>query len=462
MTTTSTSADAAVADRPGARPSIAERVAAGRHGHWSWSWRWAQGPVDEVAVVTVWIVLLFALPERLVLPALGAAGAPASILALLMLGWWLVTRALPSLVVGGRSQPLRQAVVVLLWATLLLYLLAIVRGLPGVQQRAADRYWLGLLGVCGLALVIADGVRSRERLDTLLRRLTVAGAGLAVMGLVEQFTGFIYATYVRVPGFALNKDVVVGVERGHLERISGTANHPISYAVVLALILPLAIHYALVAEPGRERQWRVAVAALVAAGIPLATSRSAVVATSVALVVLFLGWEWRRRINALGVALVGLAAYQVVVPGRLATLLNLITNYDQDNSVTARTRDYEQVFAYIADHPWFGLGPGTFLPEEYLQLDNQALKFVLEGGLVGCVAVTVLYLTGIRLARAVRRASVDANTRQLAQCFVAIIAAAAVSCFTFDAFSYTFYVGVLFVVLGAAGALWRFTFTEVT
>jgi polysaccharide biosynthesis protein PslJ len=458
MTTTrSTSADAAVA-----RPSIGERLTAGRAGGWSWSWPWTQGSADEVTVATVWLVLLFGLPERLVLSPLGAAGAPASILALLLLGWWLATRALPSLVVGGRSQPLRQAIVVLLWVTLLLYLLAVMRGLPGVQQRAADRYWLGLLGVCGVALVIADGVRSRERLDTLLRRLTVAGAGLAMMGLVEQFTGFIYATYARLPGFTLNKDVLVGVERGHLERISGTANHPIGYGVALSLILPLAIHYALVARPGPERQWRVAVAAVVAAGIPLATSRSAVVATGVALAVLFLGWGWRRRINALGVALVGMAAYQALVPGRLVTLLNLITNYDQDNSVTARTRDYERVFEYIAHHPWFGLGPGTFLPDEYLQLDNQALKFVLEGGLVGCVAITLLYLTGVRLARAVRRASLDADTRQLAQCFVAIVVAAGVSCFTFDAFSYTFYVGILFVVLGAAGALWRFTFTEVT
>jgi polysaccharide biosynthesis protein PslJ len=449
MTTTlTTTAESGAGDRPRSR---------------LWWWPWYRGrPVDEVTVVTVWLVLLFALPERLVLPALGAAGAPASIVALLVLGWWVVARMQPSLVVGGRSQPLRQAIVVLLWCTLLLYLAAVMRGLPGVQQRAADRYWLGLLGVCGVALVVADGVRTRERLDALLRRLTVAGAGLSLMGLVEQFTGVIYATYVRLPGFTLNKDVLTGVERGHLERISGTANHPIGYGVALSLILPLAIHYALVAKPGPERQWRVAVAATVAAGIPLATSRSAIVATAVVLAVLFLGWSGRRRVNALGVALVGMAVYQVLVPGRIVTLLNLITDYNQDKSVTARTRDYEQVFDHIAHHPWFGLGPGTFLPEEYLQLDNQALKFVLEGGLVGCVAITLLYLTGIRMARAVRRVSLDADTRQLAQCLVGIVLAAAVSCFTFDAFSYSFYVGVLFLVLGAAGALWRFTFTEVT
>jgi O-antigen ligase len=202
------------------------------------------------------------------------------------------------------------------------------------------------------------------------------------------------------------------------------------------------------------------VAAVVAAGIPLSVSRSAAVAVGIGLAVLFLAWPWRRRLNALGVAVASLAVYQVLVPGRIITIVNLFRNSDQDASVTARTRDYELVFEYISKRPWFGLGPGTFLPTEYLQLDNQALKFLLEGGLVGCLAVVLLYVTGIRLARVVRRYTLDDETRQLAQCLVAIIVAAAVACFTFDAFGYTFYVGVLFLVFGAAGALWRLTFMD--
>jgi O-antigen ligase len=424
---------------------------------------WARRPdVDEVAVLSVWLVLLFGLPERLVVPAVGAAGAPAALLSLALLGWWLLARLVPSLTAGGGSQPIRQALVVFGWITLLVYMVALLRGLPPVQQRAADRYLLTMAGVAGVALVIADGVRSRARLDTLLNRVTLGGAALAIMGLVHNFIGFAYSTWVHVPGLALNQELFQGVQRGQLERISGTANHPIGYGVGLALILPLAIHYALSAEPGRDRQWRVAIAVTVAAGIPLAISRSAVISVAIGLAALFVGWSWRRRINALGVLGVTLVAYQVLLPGRLVTLVNLFRNADADNSVTARTRDYAAVFDYISDHPWFGLGPGTFLPDEYLQLDNQALKLMLEGGLVGVLAIVLLYTTGVRLARAARRASTDPETRQLGQCLIGIIAAAAVVLITFDAFSYGFYLAVLSVALGAAGALWRLTIPEAT
>jgi polysaccharide biosynthesis protein PslJ len=175
--------------------------------------------VDEVAVLSVWLVLLFGLPERLVVPAVGAAGAPAALLSLALLGWWLLARLVPSLTVGGGSQPIRQALVVFGWITLLVYMVALLRGLPPVQQRAADRYLLTMAGVAGVALVIADGVRSRARLDTLLRRVTLGGAALALMGLVHQFTGFAYSAWVHLPGLALNREVFQGVQRGHLERV---------------------------------------------------------------------------------------------------------------------------------------------------------------------------------------------------------------------------------------------------
>jgi O-antigen ligase len=426
-------------------------------------WRWARDSLreaDAVTLVTLWLILLFGLPERMVLPPLGAAGAPQAILGLVMLGLWIASHVVPTLMPARGVQPIRQAFVVFLWTNLFLYVLAVMRGLPGVQQRAADRYLLMLLGMAGVALVIADGVRTRERLDTLLQRLCLAGMGLALIGLIEQFTGFAWATFVRVPGLSLNRALFLGVQRGALDRISGTANHPIGYAVPLGLLLPLAIHYAMTAEPGRERQWRVTVALVIAAGLPLALSRSAIVALAVGLLGLFLGWAWRQRVNALGIFVVALVGIQVALPGRLSTLINLFVNADQDNSVTARTRDYEQVFHYISEFRWFGLGPGVFLPEEFLQLDNQALKFLLEGGLVGALAAILLFVTSIRLTRAVRRIAPDWQTRQLARCLSAMALAAAATTFTFDALSYTFYGGVLFVVFGAAGALWRLSIAE--
>ncbi|MGH9227705.1 MAG: O-antigen ligase family protein [Acidimicrobiales bacterium] len=415
--------------------------------------------IDAVAVLTTWLILLFALPERLVYPPLGAAGAPAGILAWLIAAWWGLNRLVPQLVSGGRRQPLRQALVVVFCACALAYLFGLLRDPPGVQQRASDRFLLRLLGMSGVALVVADGVRTRERLDTLLRRLTVAGAALGVMGLVHSFLGFAYAERVTLPGLALNRELFSGVRRAGVERITGTANHPIAYGVTLGLLLPLAVHYASVATRGPERQWRVAVAATIGIAIPITVSRSAVICVVAAFVVLWLSWPWRRRVNAIGVLGAGLVIVQAVLPGRILGLFRLFTDLNRDNSLEARTRDYEIVFDHILERPWFGLGPGTFLPDEFVQLDNQALKLMLEVGFVGCVAFIFLYVTGMRLAQSARRGSADEGTRDLCQTLTAMLVAAFVVCFTFDAYGYSFYWAVVFVTLGAAGALWRLTYS---
>jgi O-antigen ligase len=428
-------------------------------------WRWARERLqaaDEVTVIALWVVLLFGLPERMVLPALGAAGAPSAMVGIGLLLWWIASRIVPSLMTIGRVQPMRQALVVLLILTMFLYVVAVLRGLPPVQQRASDRYVIQLLGLAGVTLVMADGIRTRDRLDAAMRYLTVGGAALALMGLVQQFTGFMWSTFVRVPGLSLNGELFLGVQRGTQDRISATANHPIGYATGLALMLPLAVHLALTATKGPERQWRTIVAIVIAGALPLALSRSAVIALTIGMIALFTSWDWRRRVNALGVFVGALVVYQVALPGRLSALVNLFRNADQDNSVTARTRDYETVFSYIADHRWFGMGPGVFIPTEFIQLDNQALKSFLEGGLVGALAITLVYVTSIRLTRAVRRLSTDPETRQLARCLSGIVVAAAAVLFTFDSFSYGFYMGVVFFVFGAAGALWRLVITEAT
>lgn len=414
--------------------------------------------IDATAVLTVWLVLLFALPERLVFPPLGAAGAPAGMLAWFIAVWWGLYRLVPSLVVGGRRQPLRQALVIIFFAVGLAYLFGTLRNPPGIQQRSSDRFLLTLLGMSGVALVVADGIQTRERLDALLRRLTVAGAALGLMGLAHSLVGFSYAERIAVPGLALNRELFAGVERGGVERIAGTANHPIAYGVTLGLLLPLAVHYASVARKGPERQWRVAIAATIGVAMPVAVSRSAVISVIVSFAVLALRWPWRRRVNAIGVLVVGAVLVQALLPGRLITLFNFFINPDGDKSLSARTNDYEAVGDYIVQRPWFGLGPGTFLPTEFLQLDNQALIFMLEIGFVGCVAYVLLYVTGLRLAQSAHRGAPDPETRHLAQTLTAMLVAAFVVCFTFDSYGYSHYVAVVFVTLGAAGALWRLTY----
>ena len=50
---------------------------------------------DAVSVLSLYIVLLFCLPARLVVPSMGAAGRPADLFGLVLLGWWVLYGLVP-------------------------------------------------------------------------------------------------------------------------------------------------------------------------------------------------------------------------------------------------------------------------------------------------------------------------------------------------------------------------------
>ncbi len=102
-------------------------------------------------------------------------------------------------------------------------------------------------------------------------------------------------------------------------------------------------------------------------------------------------------------ALAGLVAFSGVVPGLLGTIKSSFTNLGNDPSVEGRTDDYDIVFTYIGNRPWFGRGPGTFLPSRYIVLDNEALYTLVTIGYVGLVAVIALFVAMALIARKVSR-----------------------------------------------------------
>jgi O-antigen ligase len=110
---------------------------------------------------------------------------------------------------------------------------------------------------------------------------------------------------------------------------------------------------------------------------------------------------------------------------------------------------------FIAHHPWFGQGFQTFFPQTYFFVDNQYLTSLIETGVVGALALLTLFVTGWLTARSARLAAVDAQTRDLAQCLAASVAAAAVSFGTFDGLEFSIAPGLCFLLLGCVGAAWR-------
>ena len=193
--------------------------------------------------LTVYVVVLFAIPARLVVGPLGGAGSPASLIGLAFLFWWLAARLVPSLGVARGFSPVRFAIGTLVGAVLASYVWSALHPLPPDQRTGADLGALTLLSLAGVTLVATDMLGSRRSVETLLRRLVIATAALAALGILQFTTGFDISEFVKIPGLTANSALHFIGERSNFRRVSGTASHPIEMGVVLALGLPLALHF---------------------------------------------------------------------------------------------------------------------------------------------------------------------------------------------------------------------------
>ena len=289
----------------------------------------------------------------------------------------------------------------------------------------------------------------------------------AIMSFVGilQFFRIDLVQHISIPGLSPNSAQLFGVgSRGEtdLARVAGTANHFIEYGVVLALVLPIALHYAFFASSRRARIRQWTFVAVVACGIPLSISRSATLTAFSALLVVAIVWPWRQRYNALVIGMISIVAFRMVSPGVLGTIQSLFTNALNDTSVTDRIDRTQYVMDLWALRPWLGRGAGMVIPEQYILLDNQWYMTLLAGGVLGVVVLLLFFLVPYAMARSIRLRGQDQETRHLGNALAATMPAAALSAGTFDAFSFTTWVGVMCVLIGAVGALWRLDGTRLS
>ena len=404
----------------------------------------------------MYVAVQFLLNARLVYQPLGSVGQPATLMGLGLFGWWVGTRALRPQVIRGR-QPLHVVVALYLLVFLVAFTLGLDRGLPGVEASGMNRSVISVLSIVGVLLVAADGLRTRADVDLLLNRVVLGACFSALVGSAQFFFGYDLAARMSVPGLSLHRQVVGIDSRGGpgFNRVAGTAGHYIEFGVVLAMLLPIAIHYALHAEDDRQRRRRGVAVALLAVASSFSISRSGTLALFVALVALAAAWSGPMLAKAAVWGAIGVVGMRSAIPGLLGTIRSLFTNLGSDPSVQNRTADYDPLFAFVRERPWFGRGPGTFSPEDYILLDNQYLGTLVETGYVGLVALLLLLLTGFLLARRVAVHARADSTRHLGQALAATILSAILVSFTFDSLGFSTFRGQLFLIIGIAGALWR-------
>jgi len=409
---------------------------------------------DVVTLLTFYVFVLMAIPSRLVFGAFGGAGAPSTILGVAFLGWYLLNWLHPTSTIGSGRQPFRIASLLLFCAIVAAYASANLHKLPTTPQNGVDRGLIMICGWLGILLLTADGVDRLDRLKTLLGRIVFGATAMAVLGIIQFFTGLNAAKYIVIPGLSIQQAYTDIAVRGAFNRPSATAIHPIEFGFVLAVVLPIAIHRARYAPPGsRFRRWLQV--APIAMALPMTVSRSAILGLAIAMVVMLPTWPRRDRWAALVVMVCSLFVLRTIIPGLIGTLRDLFLTVGSDSSVLSRTEAFSYASPLISAHPWFGLGFGAFMPQTYFFTDDQYLNSLIEIGVVGLVTLLTLFTIGWYLARASRKASTDPEIRDLAQCLAASVAVIVVGYSTFDVLYFPMAAGLTFLVLGCVGAMWR-------
>lgn len=344
------------------------------------------------------------------------------------------------------------------------YVAGHVRGLSQLESNGADRTMLLALAGAGVLLATADGIRSRERIDQILRALCWCCGVMALFAVSQFALARDLTVNIKLPPLLVfDRGSLVGLDaRGDdgLFRVAGTAGHYIEFSVLMVIGLVVAIHFARFAASRRDRQIYGGLAMLCAGVIPISLSRTGVLALAAAILLLALIWPLRTTFNVLVVGVGVAATVQVLRPGLLATLQSLIMAGDEDPSVRGRLEDYAYVAPFIRERPWLGRGTGTWLPELYQLLDNQWLATLVTTGILGVAALALYFLSGIVIAVRVRRSARTAVDRHLAAVLAVIIGVAATTAFTYDALYFTTFFITLHLLLGLIGAMWRLTRAE--
>ncbi|MGB3953964.1 MAG: O-antigen ligase family protein [Brooklawnia sp.] len=430
--------------------------------------------ISATIIPIVYAGLLLIIPSRLVVPQIGSPGTPANLWAIGGLLVWM------AMTVGGRN-PVRGLTPTRVTLTLfaIAVLISFVNGnsagwfqpadihqtsdalwqdvtmqeLNTVLISAGDRGLLALAGWAGVMLMTSESPRRWADLEKIVSWVVGFASIIAALGIYQYFTGANVAAWFNIPGLSTLREQVT-FTRSEVNRVVVTAAHPIELGVVSAAIFPLALHRSL--HAGRRLlPW--AQTGMILVVLLMSVSRSAIVVLAVAMLVMIAGWPARWRLWALVVTPVAAVALRAALPGLLGTIRALFTNLENDPSIAGRTDDYEIVSRMVMEHPYFGQGLFTWVPFYFRTIDNQALMFALELGLVGSAVFVIMVATHLLGALLARTRIDDRRSRHLALAIVAAASGLLAAYVTFDAISFRMAAGMTFLLLGMAGAVWDLT-----
>jgi len=414
-------------------------------------------PAHAAPLARVFVFLLMVFPSTMVVGAVGAAGSPAGLVGIFVFFLWFASSLMGLHDPLARRNPTRGAFVSLWVLSLLSYVVFNLSEHSATAVNAADRWLLQLACWTGVALLIAECLDSMDAIRKVQRALVTGGAFCGLVAVLQYWFGIdLVPTLRTVPGFTNTYELTGSATRHGLTRVTGTTLTSIELGVVAAMILPLAAHL-LYFDGERSRRVRWVMLLLVAIGVPVAVSRSSVVAVIISMGLFIALLPPRQRVLGLGAMPLAVLAVFMMVPGVIGTLNYFFVEGTTDTSVAVRVDDYPLVERLVSYSPWVGSGGGTYLPTNLLEiLDNQYLKTTIELGISGLLTLVVCFFgVPVITALTARRRAADDEHRSLCGALAGSALAAAVCSALFDSLAFPMFAGVYAVVVGLIGASWR-------
>jgi hypothetical protein len=319
-----------------------------------------------------------------------------------------------------------------------------------------------------LAYMIASILTRLDLVAAVVKTLVVGGAVVSVGAIFEARTGFNVFDHVdrTLPFFDFHSvyDPNVATDsRGGRIRAIASAQHPIELAAVLVLLMPLA--FVLAYSTGLRRWW-------IALALMAPATLGALSRTSVPMIFAVIGvalWVRRKEVVRLWPALIPLLVLiHFAVPGTIGGLVDaffpkggIVAQQSNASVGSGRIATLGPVLHdELSPDPVFGEGFGTrvttgddpTVPQNAPILDNQWLGILLETGVLGFGCLVWFF---VRVIRRCGRAAKDDRTLRgwLLAGVTASVAAAMTGMLTFDAFSFTQFTFVLFILVGLGAAL---------
>lgn len=339
---------------------------------------------------------------------------------------------------------------------------------PG-HQADLVKSLLYLVSLVGLYYLTASTIRP-DAVDRILSTLVTIVWGLAVLGIVEHFTGYNVFRSLH-SWFPFLEFRPYNIQNRGGVRIAGSAEHPIAFGALLAMVVPVVVWRLTQAQSVVGKTMFAMALATITFALVFTASRSAVIGLGIAVLILvFFNLDKKRALLHVGALFFAIFfLVHMLAPGALGTIRayfmpqeGLLASQglgERTEGIGKRIERYPFIWKQFSQRPLLGIGFETFNPRFFFFVDSEYLKLLLEIGAVGLL--TVLWLLGRvlrRFAREVRKLPDGDRNRLasiLASCSVYVVVSLFYDTVGFAQTTYLFFVLMALGVLASHGALGR-------